>query len=79
MGVCRGRSCAPSRMNRTDIESWYRGLQARFCAGIEAIDGSASFRSDLWEREGGGGGDTRILSDGDHIEKAAVNFSSVWG
>ena len=66
-------------MNRTDIESWYRGMQARFCAGIEAIDGSASFRSDLWEREGGGGGDTRILSDGDHIEKAAVNFSSVWG
>ncbi len=66
-------------MNRTDIENWYRGLQNRFCAGIEAIDSSTSFRSDLWDRKGGGGGDTRILSDGDHVEKAAVNFSSVWG
>lgn len=66
-------------MNRIDIENWYRGLQARFCEGLEAVDGSALFRSDLWERKGGGGGDTRILSGGEHVEKAAVNFSSVWG
>lgn len=68
-----------SRVNRSDIENWYRDLQTRFCEGIEAIDGSTSFHSDLWDRPGGGGGDTRILSDGDHVEKAAVNFSSVWG
>ena len=66
-------------MNRADIENWYRDLQTRFCEGIEAVDGSTSFRSDVWDRPGGGGGDTRILSGGDHIEKAAVNFSAVWG
>ncbi len=66
-------------MNRADIETWYRDLQTRFCDGIEAVDRSTSFRSDVWDRPGGGGGDTRILSGGDHVEKAAVNFSAVWG
>lgn len=66
-------------MKRDVIESRYRGLQARFSAGIEDIDGSARFVSDTWKRPGGGGGDTRILSEGSHIEKAAVNFSAVWG
>src|SRR5690554_7751781 len=35
------------------------------------------FRS--WEREEGGGGRTRILSDGAIIEKGGVNFSAVHG
>jgi coproporphyrinogen III oxidase len=62
-----------------EIEDWYRDLQTRICAALEAIDESRAFGSDLWERPGGGGGDTRILSGGMHIEKAAVNFSAVWG
>lgn len=66
-------------MNRIEIERWYRAFQSSFAGGIEQFDGAASFVSDLWERPGGGGGDTRILSDGGHIEKAAVNFSAVWG
>lgn len=66
-------------VNRTEIEDWYRGFQARFAAGIEAVDGSERFVSDVWDRPGGGGGDTRILAGGPHIEKAAVNFSAVWG
>lgn len=67
-------------MNRSDVEDWYRGLQAGFAEGIETLDGTASFVSDIWDRPGGGGGgDTRVLSGGAHIEKAAVNFSAVWG
>ncbi len=66
-------------MKRPDIEAWYRGLQERFCIAIEAVDGSTGFVSEVWARPGGGGGDTRILTEGRHIEKAAVNFSAVWG
>lgn len=66
-------------MKRDEIESRYREIQAAFASGIERLDGSGRFASDRWERAEGGGGDTRILSDGVHIEKAAVNFSAVWG
>lgn len=66
-------------MDRTMIEEWYRSFQGEFASGIEEVDGTTTFRSDEWERPGGGGGDTRVLSGGTHIEKAAVNFSSVWG
>lgn len=64
---------------RASIESWYRGFQIRFAEGIEALDGSAAFISDPWVRPDGGGGDTRVLDGGRHIEKAAVNFSAVFG
>ena len=32
-----------------------------------------------WDRPDGGGGDTRILSGDDVLEKVAVNHSAVWG
>ncbi len=66
-------------MNRHEIEAWYRRLQASFAAAIEEFDKGGTFESDIWSRGGGGGGDTRVLSAGRHIEKAAVNFSAVWG
>jgi coproporphyrinogen III oxidase len=65
--------------NREQIEASYRKLQMEFSGAMEAVDGGIGFASDVWVRPGGGGGDTRILSDGRHIEKAAVNFSAVWG
>ncbi len=66
-------------MKRIDVEESYRGLQERFCAAIAEVDGSSTFGSDEWERQGGGGGLTRILSGEGRIEKAAVNFSAVRG
>lgn len=64
---------------RDDIESWYRGFQADFAAMIEAVDGTADFFTDEWDRPEGGGGVTRILAGSGPIEKAAVNFSAVEG
>lgn len=64
-------------MNRGDIEAGLRELQDFLCSHLAEIDG-ASFRSDAWDRPGGGGGITRILG-GERLEKAAVNFSAVWG
>ena len=59
--------------------SFFRDLQDRVCAGLEELDGKARFSEDLWQRTGGGGGRTRVITDGDVFEKAGVNFSDVHG
>ncbi len=58
--------------------NYFKELQDRICAGLSDIDG-ASFHEDSWEREGGGGGRSRVLADGNVFEKAGVNFSDVHG
>lgn len=58
---------------------YFKGLQDRICAELEQIDGARTFREDTWQREGGGGGRTRVLADGGVFEKAGVNFSEVFG
>ena len=69
-------------MKREDISSvkvFLQKLQSEICKGLEGLDGSAKFRTDQWDRKGGGSGITRIISDGDVLEKAGVNFSHVFG
>ena len=58
---------------------YIHGLQERICASVAQADGRASFATDEWEREGGGGGRTRTIAEGDLIEKGGVNTSVVWG
>src|SRR3954452_21495178 len=58
---------------------FFRDLQDRICSVLEKLDGTGKFREDLWQREGGGGGRTRILAEGAVLEKAGVNFSDVFG
>jgi coproporphyrinogen III oxidase len=55
------------------------GLQDKICLGLEGQDSSVRFKEDLWEREAGGGGRTRVLEQGDVFEQAGVNFSHVFG
>jgi coproporphyrinogen III oxidase len=64
---------------RERAAAYFRDLQDRLCAALEAADGPGRFREDLWRREGGGGGRTRVLADGAVFEKAGVNFSEVFG
>lgn len=69
-------------MNMPDkktISNWFRGLQQSICSTLEETDGSGKFISDIWERPGGGGGDTRVITLGNILEKGGVNFSAVWG
>jgi coproporphyrinogen III oxidase len=63
----------------THIADYFRALQDRICYGLESADGTGRFREDLWQREGGGGGRTRVLEEGSVFEKAGVNFSDVHG
>lgn len=46
---------------------------------MEGFDGAGTFFVEPWERSDGGGGVTRVLASKGPIEKAAVNFSAVWG
>jgi coproporphyrinogen III oxidase len=54
-------------------------LQNDICRDLEAVDGTAKFREDAWDREEGGGGKTRVISNGDVFEKGGVNSSVVFG
>ncbi len=54
-------------------------LQKSICAGLELEDGEAEFISDDWQREQGGGGTTRVLTNGKVFEQAGVNLSEVYG
>ncbi len=54
-------------------------LQDQICAAVEKSDGKARFREDNWERDGGGGGRTRVISGGKVFEKGGVNCSVVHG
>jgi coproporphyrinogen III oxidase len=53
-------------------------LQTDIVAALEGVDG-ARFRRDDWQREGGGGGLSMALEDGDVLERAGVLFSHVTG
>jgi coproporphyrinogen III oxidase len=58
-------------------EEWIRyihDLQNRICAAIEEVDGIAKFREDAWDRPEGGGGKTRVISNGAVFEKGGVNI-----
>ncbi len=66
-------------MNKEQVSAQYQLLQDRICNALEACDGKGKFEEELWERAGGGGGRTRILQQGNVIEKGGVNFSAVHG
>lgn len=46
---------------------------------FEDADGEARFREDAWTRPGGGGGVSRVMTEGAVFEKAGVNRSAVEG
>jgi coproporphyrinogen III oxidase len=70
------------------VKNYLLDLQDRICSALEEEDGAGRFLRDDWSRENekrqdepalGGGGRTRVLSDGAVFEQAGVNFSHVTG
>lgn len=61
------------------VKDYLLNLQDRICAGLQAEDGQALFQEDSWVREEGGGGRSRVITDGGVFEKGGVNFSHVYG
>lgn len=66
-------------ISKAQIAADYQQIQDEICAGLEQLDGLAKFQEELWTRDGGGGGRTRVLQNGDVLEKGGVNFSAVEG
>jgi len=54
-------------------------FQSRCTSEFAALDDEAAFNEERWERANGGGGITRVISNGAVFEKGGVNFSHVHG
>ena len=61
------------------VKQYLLKLQDNICQTLELVDGKGSFVEDNWQRELGGGGRSRVLTDGKLIEQGGVNFSHVFG
>lgn len=65
-------------MNTDPVKDYLLDLQRRVVAELERLDGHA-FKSDQWQRPEGGGGETRVIEEGELFERGGVNFSHVFG
>ena len=68
-----------SNVDIAAVKAYLLALQDDICQQLAAEDGQASFVEDAWQRPAGGGGRTRVLSQGAVFEQAGVNFSHVFG
>ena len=69
-------------MSTIDINvviEFLKSLQDQICSALEVADGAGKFVEDNWKRAEGGGGRTRVLTNGNVIEQGGVNFSVVSG
>lgn len=69
-------------MNDSDInevKNYLLALQDRICEALQGEEPAARFIEDVWDRPEGGGGRTRVMSQGQVIEQGGVNFSHVHG
>lgn len=69
----------PYGPDKAAVKAYLLDLQDRICAALAAEDGGAGFIEDAWTRTEGGGGRSRVLTNGAVIEKGGVNFSHVYG
>ncbi len=61
------------------VVDFLKQLQDEICLALAEADGKGQFIEDNWQRPEGGGGRTRVLTDGAVIEQGGVNFSVVSG
>lgn len=69
-------------MNYPDIDrvkAFLQSLQDTICQKITELDGKETFLEQTWERAEGGGGRSRVLTQGALFEQAGVNFSHIKG
>lgn len=65
-------------VDKAAVKAYLLNLQDNICTSLAAEDGY-SFQEEHWERAEGGGGRSRVLANGNVIEKGGVNFSHVFG
>ena len=67
-----------SAPDTTLVKSWLLSLQENIVSSAEAIDGKQFIR-DAWDRPEGGGGISRLIEEGNVLERGGVGFSHVMG
>ncbi|MEO9481889.1 MAG: oxygen-dependent coproporphyrinogen oxidase [Ekhidna sp.] len=67
------------KITKEEIADGFKNLQDAICKSVEKLDGGSAFKEDVWSRPEGGGGRSRVLKNGELIEKGGVNFSAVSG
>jgi coproporphyrinogen III oxidase len=71
-------SAGTAAVDAIAVKRYLNELQDRITAAVESVD-SARFIRDPWVRPEGGGGESRILSEGRVFERAGVSVSHVLG
>ncbi len=64
--------------NALAVKRYLNELHERITAAVQSVD-AVKFRRDPWVRPEGGGGESRILTEGSVFERAGVSFSHVFG
>ncbi len=64
---------------KEEFYAYIQKLQDEITSALEKADGKAKFKEDIWKRNEGGGGRTRVIENGDVFEKGGVNISAVNG
>lgn len=67
------------QVDKEQVKAFLLALQDQICQALADVDGSAGFKEETWERAEGGGGRSRVLTQGSVFEQAGVNFSHVFG
>ena len=65
-------------MDTARVKEFLLELQELIVERLEQVDGKP-FRSDAWQRPEGGGGLSRLIEEGNVLERGGVNFSHVMG
>jgi coproporphyrinogen III oxidase len=65
-------------MNTNQVKEFLLELQELIVERLEQVDGKP-FRQDSWQRPEGGGGLSRLIEEGNVLERGGVNFSHVMG
>ncbi|HZS80356.1 MAG TPA: coproporphyrinogen III oxidase, partial [Herbaspirillum sp.] len=68
----------PSANPPATVKAYLQDLQHRIVAALESVDGKL-FLTDAWERPEGGGGVSRVVEEGNVLERGGVGFSHVMG
>tara|TARA_Y100001968_G_scaffold309886_1_gene330259 strand:+ start:44835 stop:45878 length:1044 start_codon:yes stop_codon:yes gene_type:complete len=69
----------PPANSREQAKALVLSLQDEICTSLEQLDSEGNFKEESWDRPEGGGGRSRVMSEGRVFEQAGVNFSEVKG
>lgn len=68
----------PTSLIRSDLVFFLKELRDTIIVAFETFEPTARFQRKQWDHSSGGGGEISVLR-GEVFEKAAVNWSGVWG